>query len=90
MATEPTHKAHADPLEDRVMSIVLADIRSGGPIYQAILKRLNKAIHSAELRRPKAPSTQPKFPLTPLCKGGEREGDKDHRLEACATRGERI
>jgi hypothetical protein len=30
---------------------------------------------------------QPKSPLTPLCKGGEGEGDKDHRLEACATEG---
>ena len=29
----------------------------------------------------KTPSTQPKSPLTPLYKGGEGEGEKDHRLE---------
>jgi len=34
-----------------------------------------------------APAAQLKSPLTPLYKGGDGEGNKEHRLEACATEG---
>jgi|WetSurMetagenome_2_1015567.scaffolds.fasta_scaffold1178475_2 hypothetical protein len=85
-------------------NILVRDIAAGlGVTIQAVYKgmgagsaRVKAALIEAgvpERMFKQAPSPQPKSPLTPLCKGGGREGDKhrqedkDHRLEACATEG---